>query len=84
MDNGYNTVNPNQNFLIGSETGIYFIFYAFGTSSYTVDFLILDSDNVRIISQNSNSNLAYWVLEKNLYLTNTTSLDIHVARSRIL
>ena len=46
--------------------------------------IVLDSDNVRIISQNSNSNLAYWMLERNLYLTNTTSLDIHVARSRIL
>ena len=84
MSRGYNTVPTKENFLLGEGTGIYFVFYSFGTSSYTVDLVIMDTDGVRIVSQNPSANIAYWKLENNLYLTNNTSGDIRVARTRIL
>ena len=84
MSRGYDTVPTKENFLLGEGTGIYFVFYSFGTSSYTVDLVIMDTDGVRIVSQNPSANIAYWKLENNLYLTNNTSGDIRVARTRIL
>ena len=74
MPNDVATIKPGNNFLISNNTGIYFVYYELN-GKYLIDILAHDTDGVRMISASS-SNIGYWSLENNLYVTNNTNYDI--------